>query len=162
MGIRHYISVGSFVILVGCGEPFLTVAKPKAITFEAAMAELGRGFTAFESASANSPRGLVPCTVDVSFDISVAAQASDTMNVARTGSLVVTGVSGQTTTGSNLSGGFSRDRSADRGSKIRVQLRHLQCLPTDTRAATGEQLREVADAVDGTNGVMILNIPPSQ
>lgn len=159
MGTHLLLPVGLLTLLSGCGEPFVSVAKPSAITFEGAMTELGRGFTAFETASSNRPRGLVPCTVNVTFDVAVVAQASDSLNSGRTGQLVVTGVSSQATDSSSISGVFSRSRSANRGSKIDVQLRHLQCLPTDTRAAMGEQIRDVANAIDTTDGITILSIP---
>lgn len=160
---KFYMISSCLFLLSACSEPFAQVAEPNAITFEGAMAELGRGFTAFEAASGNQPRGIVPCNIDVTFDVAVAASAADSIDLGRTAKLVVTGATNQSTTDTNASARFSRDRSAERSNKINVQFRHLQCLPSDTRAATGQQIQEVAEAVSGdSGGTVLITLPPQQ
>lgn len=148
--INKWAALTFLLSFSGCTTLSRQVADPNAISLEQAMSQIGPSFRALSVGLEGQKLGVIPCEIEINFNIS--ATATDTTNAGVTASpkLVITSA--------NL--GYTGQSTGVRGNVINIKLQHTACLPAASLGANKKAFEELNSKLDELK--QIYSRPPAQ
>lgn len=135
---KELLAASAFLALSGCGL-FQSIAKPSEITLVKAMEDVGAGLRAMHDAQKGMTTGLLPSSVDVTFNIAASDQKGGNLTID-----LSQAATGDITKNQSLGGGLTSSVVSSRGNTVTVRFTNLMTIPKDTVAYT----RSPADIVE--------------
>lgn len=128
--LRGLLIISVYMTLSGCGL-FQQTAKPSEITLVKAMEDVGAGLKAMHDAQKGMTTGLIPSSVDVTFNIAASDKKDGNLTID-----LSKAVTGEIARNKSLGGGLTSSVESSRGNTVTVHFTNLMTIPKDTVAYT--------------------------
>jgi hypothetical protein len=150
------LAIAAIVLcLAGCASQ--NVAKPSAITLEAALKSVGQGLHDLNEAEGNIRTGLYPDSATVTFNIAASSTASSGLTIDLNAS-----AGPQIPVSGTAAGSISNSSSGQRGNQITITFKNILNLnPTNSLASKPTDIQALLDIIKdpGNHGAVDLRSP---
>ncbi|MFZ4965285.1 hypothetical protein HX881_19445 [Pseudomonas gingeri] len=128
--LRSVLVISVLLALSGCGL-FQQTAKPSEITLVKAMEDVGAGLKAMHDKQEGMTTGLIPASVDVTFNIAASDKKGGNLTIDLSKS-----ITGDVARSQSLGGGLTSSVESSRGNTVTVRFINLMTVPKETIAYT--------------------------